>query len=124
MIDYNPILKEKLELILPTYYELFLDDQAQAPCISYCRVNDIGNSEGDTIRYSNPIYQIKVWSYSLEEIADYCQRVDELLFSLGFRRKNYNELTFKGLICSVNAWQQKIQIKEIRNYGRIYFKRN
>ena len=105
MIDYNPILKEKLELILPTYYELFLDDQAQAPCISYCRVNDIGNSEGDTIRYSNPIYQIKVWSYSLEEIADYCQRVDELLFSLGFRRKNYNELTYKGLICSVIQYQ-------------------
>lgn len=45
MIDFSKFIVETLSTILPTYYELFLTDQA-VPCISYMPLeNQVSNRD-------------------------------------------------------------------------------
>lgn len=105
MTDLKPILVDALSEILPTYYELFLDSKCSIPCISYQQTNDIAEDEGDTIRYANPIFQVKIWSNKLEELANYLEVIDNKLYSLGFKRISYNEMTYNNLICGVLKYE-------------------
>ena len=105
MLDYKPTLKAKLEEILPTYYELFVDSTTATPCITYMEQNDYAEQEGDTLRYSRKRFRIKLWGDDLEELTNYAGQVDSLLFSLGFKRVNYNELWYNEQICLIIDYQ-------------------
>ena len=61
MIDYKPTLVNELKTIgLPVHYELFLTSKTELPCISYQEQSNISQSEGDTLRYSDITFRVKV----------------------------------------------------------------
>lgn len=94
MINYNKELAAQLNTILPTHYELFVDDETAIPCLTYQKINDYANEEGNSIRYSTITYRIKLWTDKLSDIDTYGSSLDELMFNLGFKRTSYNELWF------------------------------
>jgi hypothetical protein len=98
MIDYKPTLVSELKKLgLPVHYELFLSQNTQLPCISYQEGNNSSYREGDTLRYSEITFRIKVWAKEIKTIAAYSQQIDDLMLSLGFRRINTNELWVNGI---------------------------
>lgn len=97
MINYKTLLKENLEQILPTYYESFANCDIKIPCITYTQIGNTADKEGDTIRYSRLGFQIKVWGDSLSTIVPYAEAVDDLMFSLNFKRLSTTELYHDGL---------------------------
>jgi hypothetical protein len=61
MIDYRDTLVEQLKTLgLPVHYELFLSSKTELPCISYQEQNNTSFKEGDTLRYSEITYRIKI----------------------------------------------------------------
>lgn len=61
MIDYKPDLVNELKTIgLPVHYELFLTQKTEVPCISYQEQSNVSDKEGDTLRYSDITFRIKI----------------------------------------------------------------
>lgn len=96
MIDYTPTLVEELSQILPTHYELFVDSSTTTPCITYMKVGDTAQEEGDNVRYSALAYQIKIWADDYSDISSYSLLLDAKMKTLGFRRAQYNELWYNN----------------------------
>lgn len=95
MIDYKPILKEKLEETgLPVYYELFVDSSTETPCITYIETNNSSYLEGDNLFYSNLSYNIKLWGNGLSTLIPKVADIDDIMREQGFRRISYNELAY------------------------------
>lgn len=94
MTNYNQDLVQGLTTILPTYYELFVDDKTPIPCLTYQKINDYATDEGDNIRYSVMTYRIKLWTDKLSDIDTYGSQLDDYMFEAGFKRTSYNELWF------------------------------
>lgn len=108
MIDYKPTLVTNLSTLgLPVYYELFVDSSTSAPCITYMELDNrgISNLEVTSIRYSNVSFRIKLWGDDLTQISPYRESLDELMFSLGFTRTNYNELWYNQQVCMICDYQ-------------------
>lgn len=101
MYDYRPELVEKLETVLPTYYELFLDTSTEIPCISYQEIENNTKTEADNLRYSRIDYYVKIWVKDLALLATYLQQVDNIMFENGFTRIAYNEMLFDENICGI-----------------------
>lgn len=93
MINYHKQLKQALATAtsLPVYYELLLTADTQFPCITYYEVSNIDNRVGDTLRFSDIQYQIKVWG-DLETIQSKAQLIDDAVRPLGFRRVGGREM--------------------------------
>lgn len=94
MINYDERLVSELNTILPTYFEMFVDSTTQTPCITYLGVGDSAHKEGDTIRYSNVTYTIKLWGDELSVLKPKVVEVDSKMKELGFWRDSYNTLTY------------------------------
>lgn len=92
MIDYHSSLVSTLKEILPTYYEMNLTSKTTTPCISYLELNNSVEANGDTLGYSNLIYQIKVWGTKLADLQNYANQIDAALRPLGWTRTSCNEL--------------------------------
>lgn len=92
MIDYHKELKQALETVLPTHYEMTLHSGLATPCYSYMELNNNVDANGDTIGYSRIVFQVKVWANDIALIQQYALKADEVLRPLGFRRTNANEL--------------------------------
>lgn len=93
MIDYKPTLVENLNAILPTYYELFVDNSIETPCITYIEDENTVYTEASNLRYSYITYTVKIWGRNgIDELVPYVNQLDNLMFSLGFKRQSYNEL--------------------------------
>ena len=92
MYNYNKELVKQLNTILPTSYELFIDTQTELPCITYLELSNVAEDEGDTLRYSAINYRIKLWAKPTENVNEEIYQIDDLMFSLGFKRRAYNEL--------------------------------
>ena len=109
MFDYKTVLAEQLETILPTYYELFPDSSTKTPCLTYIENNNRADEESDNLRYSTLSYQIKIWGKVLEyeELMGYANELDELMYSLGFKRVSYNELSYDNLIQLIFRYEGK-----------------
>ena len=105
MINYSKEIKSQLETILPTYYELFVDDSIKAPCITYKESNNIAQEESEKLRYAYTIFQIKVWAKHISDIKHYVSLVDDLMFTLGYKRIAFDELSYNGLICEILRYQ-------------------
>jgi hypothetical protein len=104
MLSIKQQLVSTLNKILPTYYEMFLDN-AKTPCITYMEDNNSDSLVGDTLSYSDISFYIKVWSTKVEEIDKYSALVDTALKKLGFKRQAANELVQDNLICKVLNYQ-------------------
>lgn len=92
MYNYNEELVKQLDTILPTYYETFMDTDTNTPCITYLELSNVASEEGDTLRYSTINYRIKIWASPKENVNEEIHQLDDLLFSLGMKRRAYNEL--------------------------------
>ena len=107
MVNYHSSLFTELKTSFPNIqveYELFVDSSTPLPCITYCGANDISYLEGDTLRYSNVSYYVKVWGNSLSETLPIMEHVDSLMKELGFTRESYNELSFNTQICLISLY--------------------
>lgn len=106
MIDYKPTLVAALETLgLPVYYELFVDSATATPCITYMEQNDQAYMEADNLRYSYKTFRIKLWGDDLAQLSTTMTALDSLMFSLGFKRNNYNELWYNEQICMILDYQ-------------------
>lgn len=92
MFNFHTDLRRILKDILPTYYEFQLTKDTEIPCISYQEKNNSNAEVGDTIWYSNFGFYIKIWAYSIEELQQYADEVDNALRPLGFKRTSSQEL--------------------------------
>lgn len=103
MLDYKPTLVAALDeaLDIPVYYELFVDSTTATPCVTYIEQNDYAEQEGNTIRYSRKRFRIKIWGDDLATLSVYLGTVDDTMFSLGFKRVNYNELWYNEQLCMI-----------------------
>lgn len=91
MYNYNKELVKELDTILPTYYELFVDSSTQTPCITYIELTNVAEQEGQTLRYSNIAYRVKIWGTADDDLYPYSSLLDNKMFELGFKRRAYNE---------------------------------
>ena len=91
MFSYKKELVKALDQILPTYDEFFIDI-VDAPCITYLELSNIAEQEGNSLRYSRLNYRISVWGGIDDDLDEYIPQIDSIMFSLGFKRKAYNEL--------------------------------
>lgn len=92
MIDCNADIKNALQTILPTYYELRLSSGTETPCISYQERSNAAQQTSEKLEYSRISYTIKVWGYDLEELNTYAQQIDNKLRPMGWKRTGANEL--------------------------------
>ena len=92
MINYHQELVAALSTILPTHYEMALTSKNATPCISYMELNNYVSVQGDTLGYSVPTFQVKVWAKDIATIQKYALEVDAVLRPLGFKRTASGEL--------------------------------
>ena len=97
MFNYKTQLVKELDTVLPAYYELFMDSDTECPCITYLELSNVANAEGETLRYSTISFRIKLWGRDYEELTQYIEPLDSLMFSLGFTRISYTELVESGM---------------------------
>lgn len=75
----------------PIYYEFF-KDRVSIPAVSYYESNNTSSLIGDTVKYSEITYRIKIWSYEIEEIQTLAQAIDATLLKNGFKRTFATEM--------------------------------
>lgn len=98
MFDFRPELVKNLSSLgLPVECEFFLTKDTEIPCISYYLLNDINTHQGDTMVYSDQYYCIKIWANKLSTLAEYSDKVDQVMTDLGFKRTGSNELWLNGI---------------------------
>lgn len=105
MYNYKDELTEALDTVLPTYYELFLDSDTKTPCITYLELSNMADLEGDTMRYSTLSFRIKIWGTINDDLFGYAEDLDEVMFSLGFKRTAYNELVIDTTIQHIFTYE-------------------
>lgn len=116
MICFKQKLKQELDTILPTFYELFMDSSGIIPCFSYIESSNIARQEGDEFRYSQIQFTIKLWSRKVSEIAHYSWLLDTKMRELGFKRISYNEL-WKDDLCSAIFLYEGLGFEECEHLG-------
>lgn len=95
MIDYHTEMKNALETVLPTHYEMTLTSKTATPCISYMELNnyEVTDYTGRiSLGYSRITYQIKVWATDIKTIQKYSLEVDKVLKPLGWKRISAGEM--------------------------------
>ena len=99
MIDVKPTVVNALEGIgaIPVFYEAFIDSSTPVPCITYLQTANSDFIVGDTITYSDLVFQIKVWSKLVSELETIGQQIDITMKSLGFIRESGNQVFLEGL---------------------------
>lgn len=101
MLDVKPLVVSVLSDILPVRYEYFLGDDVKLPLITYAESMNNMRADGDTIRWSDIGFLIKIYSYDLEEISEKAKLVDKAMFKLGFRRVSSNEMVIDTQIIKI-----------------------
>lgn len=93
---WNAKLVSILNEILPTYSEL-AEEPLELPCITYRLSSDAVVVEGDNLRYSRPIYQIKLYVKDLDDADYYLTLIDETLYKERFFRESFNEMVINNI---------------------------
>lgn len=109
MINYSPMLYTRLLSlgynVQPEHFVI----PTQTPCITYLCMNNSDDKVGDTIRYSNIAYQIKIWG-TFEETNEIATQIADLL-SYDFQR---------GTV--LDFFENNMSIKIMNFYGKGYEK--
>ena len=88
MIDFNERLVDILEEAvgeIPVYYEYFTE-KTDIPSVSYYESSNNALADGDTLRYSDITYFIKIWSYKVSELNSIALAIDSKLKEYGLKR--------------------------------------
>lgn len=97
MINYNKELVAELKKILPTHYELFVEESIKFPCITYKGHDNRDTLLGDTLEFAEMTYMIKVWSDRVSDLEQYSLEVHDSMKALGFKRINTQEIFSNGV---------------------------
>lgn len=103
MFDYKPqLVKELQKAGLPVFYESFLNDKTQYPCITYTEINNVDTLVGDTLSYSDVTFMIKVWASDIKTLSEKAIEIDKIMKPLGFGRLSslevFNNALFQKVI--------------------------
>ena len=93
---WDTYLVSVLEQILPVYAEN-AEEPIELPCITYRLSSDARLQEGDDIRYSRPIYQIKLYVKDLADADRYLTKIDEELFKARIYRESFNQMVINNM---------------------------
>lgn len=85
-----------LNEILPTYSEL-TEEPVDIPCITYRKSSNRVVAEGDDIRYSLPIYQIRLYVKDLDDADYYLTAIDETLYQNRMFRESFSEMIINNI---------------------------
>lgn len=96
MKTWDKYLVSILDTILPTYAEN-TEEPVEVPCITYHLVSDARLEEGDDIRYSRPVYQIKLYVKDLEDADEALTKIDEELFKARIFRESLQVMKINNL---------------------------
>ena len=91
MVDFDKNIVAALTTILPCYYENFVTDDITLPCITYQPNGNQSMHEGDTQRYSQLSYMIKLWIDDKTQ-QSYMGTIERTMKSLGFVMSGYTEI--------------------------------
>ena len=105
MIDATKEVIDKLEAILPTYYELFADGSTPKPCITVQEYSNNDTDYGETLGYSAIQYMVKVWADSKADSVTYALLIDPAMRELGFHRVSATELMADHQICKLLLYE-------------------
>lgn len=92
MVDYHTTLRDALNNVLPTHYEMTLHSGIKTPCISYLELDNSAHAQGNTLGYSRIQYQVKVWGNEIADLQKYALMIDNTLRPLGWKRISSGEL--------------------------------
>lgn len=92
MVDYHTTLRDALNNVLPTHYEMTLHSGIKTPCISYLELDNSAHAQGNTLGYSRIQYQVKVWGNEIADLQKYALMIDDTLRPLGWKRISSGEL--------------------------------
>ena len=73
-------------LEIPCYNEHFVDSNVTLPACSWLLINDASQYVGDTMDFSQITLRVSVWATSQAELHQWCNTVNALLESNGYRR--------------------------------------
>lgn len=114
MRDINEEVKEQLNTVLPTYYELFLDQDSVIPCISYQTTENVEESKGNGSCWDRITVRVKLWVSTVGDMCTYSSQIDNALAELGpFVRGGSMELANGDLICRIMDYSILIPEKYI-----------
>lgn len=115
MVDFIPSITPAIETAtgLNCYLELS-DTKKEIPCITIIQSSNAGRQQGNNIKYSYPIYTIKVYSDSYAELTDYCDKTDIAMFQLGYKLEGSNTIKNDIHLCRVlnYGWLAEEKIQE------------
>lgn len=103
MVNYHSNFRQLLLSAsdgVEVYYESF-DKKEAVPCISYLESNNSALATGDTLKYSDITYQIKIWAKDISELLSISNKLDNKLTSSGFQRTTSFEQKDDGLLVKV-----------------------
>ena len=118
MININTNIVEKLNELVPTYYELYLDGNQVIPCCSYQIITNSESQKGNLNGYSNITVRIKLWATRIDTLCDLSSRLDDKMAELGpFTRLSVGEMTDGDLLCWI--FDYSILLPESYNSYRV-----
>lgn len=103
MVNYHSEFRQLLMEAangVEVYYEAFAEKEA-TPCISYMEASNISSAIGDTLKYSEVVFQVKVWTETLKELIEITENIDIKLEKNGFKRTSCFETTDDGLLVKI-----------------------
>ena len=112
---WNEFLVKTLGPILPVFAEN-TNEPVEVPCITYRLSSDAVTIEGDDLRYSRPVYQIKLYCKDLEEAEGYLQQIDTTLYLNRFVRESFNQLNINNLYQFIMNYSVRTR-ERLNNYG-------
>lgn len=83
MVIYDTQIVAALKIILPCYYENYIKDSIELPCITYMSNANESEAEGDTQRVSHLGYTIKLWVDNIEH-KSYLTAIQSKMKEMGF----------------------------------------
>lgn len=98
MTDFSKYLQSKLSTLgLPVYFEHFLTEKTEVPCLSWRTDNDLTRVRGSNLSFSWLYVAVKIWGKDKAVFEKYSDKVDSLMHLLGFERIATNELWATGI---------------------------
>ena len=113
MVATKTEIREALNTVLPTFYELFVDSTTELPALTYNEIQNLDDRVGDTLGYSRITYRIKLWASSVADIDLYSPQIDEVMRGLGFYRISSYETVRDLVIC--RSFEYRALAKEFLN---------
>lgn len=103
MVNYHAQFRQLLMNAaqgVAVYYEA-ISEKVATPCISYMEASNNSSAIGDTLSYSEIVFQVKVWAETVDELLTITQNIDSALQGNGFIRTNSYETTDDGLLVKI-----------------------